>query len=98
MEAQTPPILRIMKTTSAATMLFMSKGYCCWVILTRPITMLNITVDMPMLNIIPRLRMVATAPEAIPRNRFSTEPIIALVLGEENKAKPRPKTTLHPTI
>ena len=59
---------------------------------------LKITVEMPMLTIMPRERMVPTAPDAIPKNRFSTELIMALVLGEEKKAKPMPSRTRQPMI
>ena len=49
--------------------------------------MLNTTVTIPILIIIPIVRIVATDPEAIPKKRFSTELMIAFVLGEENRAK-----------
>ena len=51
-----------------------------------------------MLTIIPRLRMVPTVPEAIPKKRFSTELIMALVLGEEKRAKPKPSKMRQPMM
>jgi len=47
---------------------------------------------MPRLNIWPLRRMVDKVAAATPSNRFSTELIIALVLGEENKEKPYPSS------
>ncbi len=43
-----------------------------------------------MLNICPVNLIVPSVPEATPKNLFSTELIIAFVLGEEKKAKPKP--------
>jgi hypothetical protein len=37
--------------------------------------------------------MVPTAPEARPKNLFSTLPMIAFVLGEEKRANPKPRMT-----
>ena len=55
-----------------------------------------IMVTMPMENIWPRSRMVAAEPEARPRWRFSTELMMAFILGEENRANPHPrKIRLH---
>ena len=58
--------------------------------------MLKIKVVIPMLNAIPILLIVPIAPEAIPRKRFSTELIIALVFGDEKSAKPKPSTMRQP--
>jgi hypothetical protein len=38
----------------------------------------------------PKNRMVASVPDAIPRWSFSTDPITALVLGDENNPIPNP--------
>ena len=46
---------------------------------------------MPILNTIPIVRIVPSVPEATPKYLFSTEPITALVLGEEKSAKPNPR-------
>ena len=50
----------------------------------------KIRVMMAILNICPMTRMVLVVPEAIPKCFLSTELIMALTLGEENKAKPVP--------
>ena len=60
--------------------------------------MLKRTVAIPILIIIPRLRMVPTEAEAIPKNRFSTELMMALVFGEEKRAKPKPSKIRQPMM
>lgn len=42
--------------------------------------------------------MVATVPEAMPKYRLSTDPMIALIFGEEKRAKPKPRTSKTMTI
>jgi hypothetical protein len=50
----------------------------------------NSKVTRTMLAIWPKMRVIATAEDAAPRNLFSTEPIIAFTLGVENKLNPKP--------
>jgi len=47
----------------------------------------------PRLNIWPTVRIVASVLDATPYNRLSTEPMMALILGDEKRAKPKPSST-----
>ena len=98
MDAKIPPKQSSVNTIKAITMLFIRNGYCSSVIWVLPIKMLKMTVAIPMLSIMPRLLIVPIAPEAIPKKRFSTELIMALVLGDEKKAKPKPSTMRQPMM
>jgi hypothetical protein len=55
-----------------------------------PTKIANNKVTRTMLAIWPKMRVIATAEDAAPRNLFSTEPIIAFTLGVENKLNPKP--------
>ena len=79
-------------------MLFSKSGYCSGVIWILPIKILKRTVAIPILIIIPKLRMVPTEAEAIPKKRFSTELMMAFVLGEEKRAKPKPSKIRQPIM
>ena len=50
------------------------------------------TVMIVMLVIMPRVRMLPTSPDATPRYLGATLPIITLMLGDENRAKPSPSS------
>src|SRR4030042_322936 len=50
----------------------------------------NNIIVMPMLSIIPAVRIVPSVPEATPSVRLSTDPMIVLVLGETNSPIPVP--------
>lgn len=54
-----------------------------------------VTMTIPM--VCPKVRMVDTKEDATPKSAFSTQDIIALVLGKENSEKPRPVTTKDTT-
>ena len=51
----------------------------------------KIKVAIPILSICPKRRMVPTDPEAMPYSLLSTELIMALMFGEENRANPNPR-------
>jgi hypothetical protein len=50
----------------------------------------NIIMVVAILNIIPTVLMVPRVAAATPKNRGSTELMTALVLGDENRAYPKP--------
>ena len=77
--------------TKAVFIPLIKAGWTSGVICTFPIKREKIIVVVARLTIEPTIRMVPREPEARPKYRFSTELIIALILGEEKRAKPKPR-------
>ena len=86
-----PTMQRAEKVNSAVCMLERNCGCVCWVTAWSAIKMEKMTVIIVMLAIMPRVRMVLFRPEATPRKRGGTLPIMTLIFGEEKSAKPRPR-------
>jgi hypothetical protein len=89
-EAKIPIMQRPEKITKPVLIPEISPGYVSGVIASCPIYKASNIIAIPMLSICPTILMVPTTPEAIPKCFFSTELMMALVLGEEKKPNPVP--------
>ena len=86
------------KVSIAACMLKRNWGCVSTVTACPAMTIEKMMVIIVMLVIIPRVRMVLLSPEATPRWRGATLPMITLTFGEEKRAKPRPRIASMTTI
>ena len=71
-------------------MLIISVSVCPGAISTCPMITEKMSMAIPRLINWPMSRMVLTIPEATPKSHLSTELMMALVLGDEKNANPRP--------
>ena len=83
---------KMVKTANTVFMLSINRWRLLVSIFESPMNRCTDRAATAMLNIIPVVRMVETVAEATPKNRFSTELITELVLGDEKSPNPNPNT------
>jgi hypothetical protein len=89
-EAKIPNIDRIENIINPVFIEEINPGYVDGLIVCFPMYNAISIIAIPMLIICPTILIVPTTPEAIPRERFSTELMIAFEFGDEKSPKPIP--------